>query len=210
MKVGVLRHFSLWRLGLAKANTETTEAERECLSRHAAGKRRLAEIGVLEGVTTCRLRKAMAPDATIFAVDPYPIGRLGFSLHQVIAHSEVAKVPNGKVEWIRQTGAQAAQSLRVFAPFDFVFIDGDHSYEGIQADWLGWSQLVSVDGIVALHDTRPTADGTIVAENGSVRFTNDTVLRDGDFTVAATVDSLTVMRRVAQASCASVSMSGEP
>jgi hypothetical protein len=29
---------------------------------------------------------------------------------------------------------------------DFVFIDGDHSYDGLRADWLGWSMLVMPGG----------------------------------------------------------------
>jgi len=179
-------------MGLAKAETQTTEAERECLSRHAAGKRRLAEIGVWHGVTTCRLRQAMAPDAAIFAIDPYPCGRLGFSMHRIIAHREVAKVPNGNVYWIPQTGAQAAASLRDSGPFDFVFIDGDHSYESIQADWQGWSKLMAPGGLIALHDSRSTPQRQI-DHAGSVRFTSEVILHDRGFALAAEVDSLTVV-----------------
>ena len=58
----VLTHFLVWRLGLAAAQTQTTPAERDCLALHAAGKRRCVEIGVWHGVTTCRLRAAMAVD----------------------------------------------------------------------------------------------------------------------------------------------------
>ncbi|HEY1754071.1 MAG TPA: class I SAM-dependent methyltransferase [Bryobacteraceae bacterium] len=190
----VLLHFGLWRLGLAQPETQTTEAERACLSRHAAGKRRLAEIGVWHGVTTCRLRRAMAPDAAIFAIDPYPPGRLGFSMHRIIAHREVAKVSNGSVHWVPKTGAEAAAALQNAAPFDFVFIDGDHSYEGIQADWLGWRGMLARGGVIALHDSRSTPERRI-EEAGSVRFTSEVILRDPGYTLAAAVDSLTVVRR---------------
>ncbi len=63
----VLAHFLLWNLGLARAETQTSEAERDCLARHAKGRRRLVEVGVWHGVTTCRLRRVMAPDG---ALDP--------------------------------------------------------------------------------------------------------------------------------------------
>jgi len=43
-------------------------------------------------------------------------------------------------------------------PFDFVFIDGDHSYEGVRGDWLAWSPLVRPGGLVAFHDTWPNWD----------------------------------------------------
>jgi predicted O-methyltransferase YrrM len=191
----VLTHFGLWSVGLAKAETQTTEAERDCLARHATGKKRLAEIGVWHGVTTCRLRKAMAADAILYAIDPYPAGRLGFSTQYVIGHREVSKVSNGSLKWIRQTGAEAARSLAGAGSFDFVFIDGDHSYEGLQADWTAWKPLLASSGMVALHDSRSTPERPI-EDAGSVRFTRNVILHDRCFEVAETVNSLTVLRRI--------------
>ena len=190
----VLVHFALWRLALAHAETQTTESERDCLSRHASGRKRLAEIGVWHGVTTARLRQAMASDATLFAVDPYPRGRLGFSMQFVIARKEVSQITNGSVRWIRKAGAEAAQELSGSKAFDFVFIDADHSYEGLQADWVGWSPLLANEGVIGLHDSRSTAQRPI-DDAGSVRFTRDVVLRDQRFEVIDAVDSLTVLRR---------------
>jgi predicted O-methyltransferase YrrM len=191
----VLVHFGLWSLGLKNAETQTTNEERDCLARHATGKKRLAEVGVWHGVTTCRLRRAMAPDATLFAIDPYPVGRLGFSTQSVIAHKELSKVSNGSITWMRQTGSEAARKLAGTEQFDFVFIDGDHSYEGLQADWTGWRPLLATGGVVALHDSRSTPERSIDGA-GSVRFTNDVILVDRCFKVVDTVDSLTVFQRI--------------
>lgn len=190
----VLTHFLLWGAGLKKAETQTTEAERDCLARHAKGKKRLAEVGVWHGVTTCRLRGAMASDGTLFAIDPYPQGRLGFSTQRVIARREVFGVPNGVVKWRRETGVEAARNLGTAMTFDFVFIDGDHSYEGLRGDWLGWSPLIANDGLIALHDSRSSPQRPI-DDAGSVRFTRDVILADTNFEVIDTVDSLTVLRR---------------
>lgn len=41
------------------------------------------------------------------------------------------------------------------APFDFVFIDADHSCEQVERDFDGIWPHVSKDGIIALHDTNP-------------------------------------------------------
>jgi len=191
--MSVIVHFGLWSLGLKSAKTQTTTAGRDCLARHAA--KRLVEIGVWHGVTTCRLRKAMASNATLFAVDPYPVGRLGFSAQQVIAHREVSRIQNGTVEWIRATGAEAAQKLADAEPLDFVFIDGNHSYEGLQADWEGWSPLLTSGGAIALHDSRSTPERPI-DDVGSVRFTREVILKDPDFQVVEEVNSLTVLRRI--------------
>ena len=182
-RVGALRHRALihlllWQLGCAKAETQTTEAERNCLARHACGKRMLAEIGVYHGVTTRRLRSAMDENGILSAVDPFRKGRLGFSAPRIIALREVSKVKTGDVRWMRTTGIQAAKELLAgdARQFDFVFIDGDHSWDGLKADWEGWKELLVPGGIIALHDSRLTPlrqlEGT-----GSVQFTRDVIMK---------------------------------
>ena len=187
----VLSHYIAWTIGLAPATTQTTSAERDCLARYATGRRRLVEIGVWHGVTTKRLRAAMHATGVLSAVDPFPIGRLGFSVQQHIAHREVDSIANGQVAWLRTTGAAAARDHH---SVDFVFIDGDHSEHGLLADWRAWSPLVEAGGIVALHDSRSTPDRPI-DDAGSVKVTNDVILRDERFSVVDTVDSLTVLQR---------------
>jgi len=189
--VKVLSHYIAWTVGLAPATTQTTSAERECLARHATGRRRLVEIGVWHGVTTKRLRAAMHAQGVLSAVDPFPVGRLGFSVQQQIAHREVRATANGQIAWLRTTGAAAARDHQ---PVDFVFIDGDHSEVGLLADWRAWSQLVEPGGIIALHDSRSTPECPI-DDAGSVKVTNEVILRDERFSVVDTVDSLTVLQR---------------
>jgi predicted O-methyltransferase YrrM len=38
---------------------------------------------------------------------------------------------------------------------DFLFIDGDHSYEGVSEDFAIYSQMVKPNGIIAFHDIHP-------------------------------------------------------
>jgi predicted O-methyltransferase YrrM len=189
-------HLLLWQLGLAKSETQTTEAERDCLARHGSDKRMLAEIGVYHGVTTCRLRKAMDATGVLIAIDPYPKQRLGFSAQRVVARREVSSVKRGTVKWLRKTGAEAARELIANGSqrFDFVFIDGDHSWEGLQADWEGWSKLIAPGGVVGLHDSRSSTSRQI-DDTGSVLFTREVIAHDPEFEVVETVDSLTVLRR---------------
>lgn len=192
----VITHFLLWGLGLADAEAQTTIAERECLIRHATGKRRLVEIGSWHGITTSLLRSVMASDGLLLAVDPYPVGRLGFSAQMVIARKEVAKIPNGSVRWLRSTGADAAREYATLGtePVDFVFIDGDHSFEGLRGDWEGWSPLVVSGGIVALHDSCSSATRQI-EDAGSVIFTRGEILPDPRFELVEIVETLSVLRR---------------
>jgi predicted O-methyltransferase YrrM len=192
----VLKQFLLWRLGLAAPATQTGEEERASLERHAAGRKRLAEIGVFQGVTTCRLRRVMAPDGILLAVDPFPPGRLRFSYDRRIARREVSQIGNGQVHWLRQTGVESARApiLKSLGGVDFVFIDANHSYEGLRGDWEGWSPWVVPGGILALHDSCSSPSHNI-GNAGSVRFTREVILQDPRFEVIETVDTLTVLRR---------------
>ena len=40
-------------------------------------------------------------------------------------------------------------------PVDLLFIDGDHTADGVRTDWVLWSPLVRPGGLIALHDTVP-------------------------------------------------------
>jgi predicted O-methyltransferase YrrM len=192
----VIGHFGLWFLGLAKPETQTSAIERACLVRHAVGRKRLAEIGVWHGVTTCLLRSAMAPDGVLFAVDPYPSGRLGFSTQQIIAKSGVRRIRNGEVLWLRTTGVGAANDRRVAdLGVDYVFIDGDHSFDGLRRDWESWSPLILPGGIVCLHDSQ-LCPGRTTEDTGSVRYTREAICQDQRFHVIDVTETVTVLERV--------------
>ena len=187
-------HALLHAVGLMPAVTNTTAAERACLARHAAGRRRLAEVGVFQGVTTRVLRSAMDPAGTLFAVDPFFRNRLGFCPYELIARQEVgrAKEPRGNVRWLAQTGADAARhpDLGADGGLDFAFLDGDHSWEGIRGDWEGFRPLLAPGGILALHDSDGASAGS-----GAARFTAEVIRRDAGFRVLEVVDTLTVLER---------------
>jgi predicted O-methyltransferase YrrM len=191
-----LPHFLLWLAGARAAETQTTDRERAALAARAAGRSRIVEIGVWHGVTTCVLRKAMAGNGVLWAVDPFPAGRLGFSLQQPIARAEVRRIRNGRVRWIRTTGERAAEIYRDEGgpAIDLIFIDGDHSFDGLARDWRAWSPLVAPGGVVCLHDSRSTDDRRI-DDAGSVKATAAIVRTDPAFELADEVDSLTIVSR---------------
>jgi predicted O-methyltransferase YrrM len=195
-RVSPLLHYLGWRVRLLPASTQTTRAERDALATHCAGRELVVEIGVWHGVTTKRLRAVMAESGELWAVDPYPVGRLGVSFQRLMAHTEVNTLEQGRVRWIEKTGVEAAKlwASEGRAPLDFIFIDGDHSWEGISADWSAWSGLVKVGGLVALHDSRSTP-ARMIDDAGSVRFMQNVILKHPGFRVRAEVDSLTILER---------------
>lgn len=51
------------------------------------------------------------------------------------------------------------ETLKIYIPeIDFLFIDGDHSYEGVKKDWEMYGSLVRKGGIVVFHDCIYTSD----------------------------------------------------
>jgi predicted O-methyltransferase YrrM len=176
------------------AHSQTTAAERAALSQHAAGRKRLAEIGVYEGLTTALLARAMAADGVLYAIDPFFVGRLGICWSKWIAEREVGKVrPARKIDFIEKLSFDAAPLVE--APLDFVFIDGDHSLGGIQRDWADWSVKIASGGVMALHDTRAPKHNPTIADLGSCRYFDEHIQHDARFTIVEQVDSLSVLRR---------------
>lgn len=55
------------------------------------------------------------------------------------------------VEIIRSGSAEAARDWN--RPIDLLFIDGDHSYQGVKSDWDLFSPHMAPFGVVVFHDT---------------------------------------------------------
>jgi hypothetical protein len=45
---------------------------------------------------------------------------------------------------------------------DLLFIDGDHTYEGVKTDFQLYSQILSENGIIIIHDTDPSYEETLI------------------------------------------------
>ena len=188
-------HYVRYLLGLSEAIGETFPGERVLLEKYARGKKRLAEIGVFHGVTTRLLRTAMAPDGVLLAIDPFfrsDFGLRGYGWARLIAHSQVRKVSNGRVLWIETMGKDAPGDPRVQAavPLDFVFFDGDHSYEGMQEDWTAWRPHLAPGAIACFHDSRAQH-----ATFGCAKFLAEVISQDPEFAEIDASDTLTVLRR---------------
>jgi hypothetical protein len=46
-----------------------------------------------------------------------------------------------------------------------IFIDGDHSYEAVKADILGWTPYLKHNGFILFHDYDITSPGVMKAVN---------------------------------------------
>lgn len=49
-------------------------------------------------------------------------------------------------------------------PYDFIFIDGDHRYQAVKADWDNYRGMAAPGGVFAFHDTQHVGDDTYGVE----------------------------------------------
>jgi predicted O-methyltransferase YrrM len=186
--------FKVWfgcRFAGKPAPSQLSVAERNALARHATGRKRLVEIGVYFGASTKLLRSVMAPGGEIVGVDPFFRGRLGLPFQKWTAERQLADSANGSARLIDAFSQDAVKTWS--SPIDFLFIDADHSWKGIDADWKNWSKFIEPGGIVALHDALPVS---FRADEDSVRYYAEVIVKDPRFETVEGVDSLAVLRRL--------------
>lgn len=125
--------------------------------------RRVLEVGTARGGSLYLWIQAATPDATIVSVDlpggdfggAYPAPRVPFY--------EAFRRPEQHLTLFRldshdsQTHEQVRQVFEG-QPLDFAFIDGDHTYVGVKADFEDYGPMVRAGGLIAFHDILPRPD----------------------------------------------------
>lgn len=179
-------------LRLRPVSAQHTDAEGACIQRWATDRRQLVEIGVAEGASAAETRAVMHPDGELVLIDPYVDSRIpGLQFMRAVAHRIVASVDRGSVVWIDDYSANAAKTWD--RPIDFLFIDGDHSVEGVRDDWEKWTRWISQGGVVLLHDSRAEA-AWVPDDSGPVRVVR-AASNDPAWEVVDEVDSITALQR---------------
>jgi predicted O-methyltransferase YrrM len=111
----------------------------------------IAEIGRFKGGSTFLLAAALEPGGEVWSYDlhvPGP-GLDGAALDRSLLTALGRYGLEGRVRLIVGDSRSAEAPPR---PCDLVLIDGDHSYEGVRADWERWRNLVAPGGHVLFHD----------------------------------------------------------
>jgi predicted O-methyltransferase YrrM len=117
----------------------------------------ILEIGTWMGGTLYLWACLARPDAVIISVD-LPGGKFGggYSSRKAPLYRRFAW-DRQKIHLIRADSHDASTLTEVQRVLggrsvDFLFIDGDHTYEGVRQDWSMYSPLVRPGGLVAFHD----------------------------------------------------------
>jgi cephalosporin hydroxylase len=115
--------------------------------------RYVCEIGTASGGTLFLLTKVCGHDALLLSVD------LGLSFERCLVHARFA-TRKQRIVSIRGNSSSTKTLARVRSllnshPLDLLFIDGDHSYEGVKADFANYNPLVRPGGLIVFHDIVP-------------------------------------------------------
>jgi predicted O-methyltransferase YrrM len=119
--------------------------------------RYILEIGTAGGGSLYLLSQVIADDAIIISVD-LPYGRFGggYPKSRISIYRSIARAKQ-KIYLIRNDShslktLEKIQEILSGNELDFIFIDGDHEYEGVKKDFELYSRLVKDHGIIAFHD----------------------------------------------------------
>jgi predicted O-methyltransferase YrrM len=117
----------------------------------------ILEIGTCKGGSLYLWTRVVPPDAPTVSVD-LPGGKFGggYSRFRTPIYRRFAR-QRQRLHLLRANSHDAStlkQVERIFGDtkVDFLFIDGDHTYEGVRRDWEMYSPLVRKGGLVAFHD----------------------------------------------------------
>jgi len=183
-----LLHTLKYFASLDGPDTQVSQAELDMVLRYAGGKQVIVEIGCYEGSTTKAL--ASVTLGQVFTVDIFFPGRLGISYGELIARHYCRRLSN--VMFLK--GASAAVGGAFSQLVDLLFIDADHSYQGVVQDWKTWFPKVKPGGIIALHDCVQTP--AMPGRKGSMEFYECDIKAMRDVKEIAAVDSLVVLRKL--------------
>ncbi len=117
----------------------------------------ILEIGTANGGTLFCYSKLAPDDATIISID-LPEGQFGGGypewktpIYQAFK-KENQKLYLLKEDSHKQETLEKVKQILGSNQLDFLFIDGDHSYEGVKKDFEMYSPLVRKGGIIAFHN----------------------------------------------------------
>jgi predicted O-methyltransferase YrrM len=123
----------------------------------AAKPQTVVEIGSAQGKSTCYIAAALSENTRghLYAIDPHSLTSWNdvgsVETYTIIQRNLKQAGVAEKVTLLRETSENVAATWD--RPIDVLFIDGDHSYDGVKRDWERFVPHVSSFGFVVFHDT---------------------------------------------------------
>ncbi|MGN6214153.1 class I SAM-dependent methyltransferase [Parafilimonas sp.] len=200
MKGKSLMHCLKCIINIDQPKTQTTTNEQEAMYKYLKTARRIAEIGVYEGFNTSQFALHSPSDALVYAIDPFLKGSLKISYGKIIAINHWKKKDiNHKIKIMH--GYSWHVDRLINEALDFIFIDGDHSYEGVTKDFELYNEKLSENGIIVFHDARIFPNGWTKPDWGPVQLIEKKIRGDKSWKIIEEVDSTVIIQKVAILTC---------
>lgn len=115
-----------------------------------------AELGTFRGRSACLLAAALPERSRLITVDTFKQQGVRHKYRSHNVYDEVMDLFKARgFDWIDvivSTTLEAAADILDYS-LCFLFVDADHSYEGVKADFNAWKNKLCVDGLIAFHDS---------------------------------------------------------
>lgn len=115
----------------------------------------ICEIGTAGGGSLFLFTRVAAPDALLLTFDIAISPLYSHALRHFARESQ--QVLSLCLNSQDAASLERTRMILSGRPIDLLYIDGDHSYEGVRKDFETYSRLVRPGGLIALHDIVPDA-----------------------------------------------------
>lgn len=156
----------------------------------------VVEIGRYFGGSTFLLAAALQGRGALLSIDFHAPGKMSQDQgRQYDERTRAALEKAGLAAPVRMVVADSQTYDTAGLSPDIVFIDGDHSYEGVQRDFQTWSRALAPGGSILLHDARPeTPFGVLPLDQGVARLARE-LEADPAFTLNAQAGSIIAFQK---------------
>jgi predicted O-methyltransferase YrrM len=184
--------FTSTQLGRGIASLDLDEAAYLWQLVRGLGPGTLVEIGRYRGGSTFLLAAAMAEGSRLVSYDLHVKGGSGAERdRRLLAALEAA----GLADRVELVVGDSRTAPAPDEPCVLVFVDGDHSYEGVRADYERWRTRLAPGGHLLFHDAVETR-GLTTCDPNVARLVAEVERDDAELERAGAAGSLVDLRRV--------------
>ncbi len=120
-----------------------------------------AEIGSYLGASACFICKALKPNSKLICIDTWENDAMQYGndidgekrdTYQEFINNTL-DFSSSIIEMRGWSNQVSDKVQNIYKNLNFLFIDGDHNYEGVKQDWALYKPMLKKGSIVAFHDT---------------------------------------------------------
>lgn len=163
-KSSLVQKIILFKLGLLNWKVPTHMTMDELLKLNTLAKSFkngivAVEIGSYIGASSLMIAKGLNQKSKLYCIDTWENDAMSEGNWNTLdAFKKNVESVKNKIIILKSDSVKAAENFS--EKIDFIFVDGDHSYEGVKADVDSWFNKLKPGGLIIMHDIE-WAEGVI-------------------------------------------------